>query len=156
MGIGADVIAALTGGGAAVARMEIARLASAAVTRLSSRGRVARELAKVADVAARSDADLAKEMDRLTSAEQTSAAAQLDEALVYDEDDPDERAATAALVSQAEQVRQLLVNHGLIAGTNSGVAVTTNTGQIITQSGSGTVHAPFHVGGDYHAGPAQS
>jgi hypothetical protein len=50
----------------------------------------------------------------------------------------------------------LLVNHGLIAGTNSGIAVTTNTGQIITQSGSGTVHAPFHVGGDYHADPAQS
>jgi hypothetical protein len=154
--IGADIIAALSGGGAAVARMEIARLVSSAVTRLSSRGRMARELARVADVAARSDADLAQEMDRLTPAEQTSAAAQLDEALVYDEDDPDERAATAALVSQAEQVRQLLVNHGLIAGTNSGVAVTTNTGQIISQSGSGTVHAPFHVGGDYHAGPAQS
>jgi hypothetical protein len=156
MDIGADVIAALTGGGGAVARMEIARLVTGAVTRLSSRGRVARELARVADVAARSDADLAKEMDRLTPAEQSSAAAQLDEALVYDEDDPDERAATEALAAQAREVRQLLVNHGLIAGTNSGIAVTTNTGQIISQTGSGTVHAPFHVGGDYHAGSAQS
>src|SRR3954468_5470060 len=132
--------------------MEVARLVGAAVTRLSSRGRAARELAKIADAAVRSDADLAAELDRLAPAGQASAATQLDEALIYEGDDPDERAATDALADQAQQVRQLLVNHGLIAGTNSGVAVTTNRGQIISQAGSGTVHAPFHVSGDYHAG----
>jgi hypothetical protein len=38
MGVAEDVIAALSGGGAAVARMEIARLVNAAVLRLAGRG----------------------------------------------------------------------------------------------------------------------
>ncbi len=156
MDIGTEVVDALTGGGAAVARMQIARLANAAVSRLSKRGRLAQELAQVADAAARSDSDLAKEMERLSSDERSVAAAQLNDALGYEGDDPDEMAATEALATQAGEVRQLLVNHGLITGTNTGVSVGTNTGQIISQTGSGTVHAPFHVSGSYHAGRDES
>jgi hypothetical protein len=154
--IGTEIITALTGGGVAVARMEIARLASSAVNRLSRRGRLAQELALVADTAVRSDSDLAGAMDRLSTDQRSTAAAQLNDALTYDGDDPDEQAATEALAAQAGEVRQLLVNHGLITGTNTGVSVGTNTGQIVSQSGSGTVHAPFHVGGDYHAGSDQA
>jgi hypothetical protein len=156
MNIGADVIAALTGGGAAVARMEIARLLQSGVLRLRNRGGLARELTLVAEAAARSDADLAKEMERLNPDERFKAAAQLNEALAYTGEDPEEQAATEALAAQAGEVHELLVSHGLITGTNTGVSVGTNAGQIISQSGAGTVHAPFHVRGDYHAGPAQS
>lgn len=67
VGVAEEVIAALSGGGAAVARMEIARLVNTAVLRLSGRGRAATELAKIADAAARSDTDLATAMDRLSA-----------------------------------------------------------------------------------------
>ena len=113
MGAAEDVIAALSGGGAGVARMEIARLVNAAVLRLSGRGRAAGELARVAEAAARSDTDLAEAMDRLSEGGRQAAAGQLAEALAYHGDDPAEQAATAALRQQAEQVRQLLINHGL-------------------------------------------
>src|SRR3954452_23688809 len=103
--------------------MEIARLLKSGVPRLRSRGGKYQELALIAEAAGRSNSELAAEMDRLAPDGQTSAATQLNEALVYDGDDPDERAATAALADQAQQVRQLLVNHGLLAGTNSGIAV---------------------------------
>ena len=162
MGVAEEVIAALSGGGAAVARMEIARLVNTAVLRLSGRGRAATELARVAEAAARSDSDLAEAMDRLTETDRRAAAGQLDEALNYDGDDPAEKAATAQLQTQAEQVRQLLINHGLtVTGGNPGIAVQHNTGQIIQNTGPGTVHAPYRVGGDYTAahepgpGPAE-
>ena len=154
MGVAEEVIAALSGGGAAVARMEIARLVNTAVLRLSGRGRAAAELARVAEAAARSDADLAEAMDRLTETDRQAAAGQLDEALAYDGDDPAEQAATAELRQQAEQVRQLLINHGLaVTGSNPGIAVQHNTGQTVQNTGHGTMHAPFQVGGNYHAGP---
>jgi hypothetical protein len=69
-----DAITALSGGGAGVARMEIARLVNTAVLRLSDRGLAAAELARVAEAAARSDADLAEAMDRLTETDRTIAA----------------------------------------------------------------------------------
>ena len=148
-----DVIAALSGGGAAVARMEIARLVNAAVLRLSGRGRVAAELARVAEAAARSDTDLAEAMDRLSEDDRQAAAGQLAQALRYDGDDPAEQAATTELREQAERVRQLLTNHGLaVTGGNPGVAVQHNTGQIVQNTGTSTVHAPFRVGGNYTAG----
>jgi hypothetical protein len=153
MGVAEDVIAALSGGGAAVARIEIARLVNTAVLRLSGRGRAAAELARVAEAAARSDTDLAQAMDRLSGGEREAAAGQLAEALTYDGDDPAEQAATVELRAQAEQVRQLLINHGLaVTGGNPGVAVQHNPGQIVQNTGSGTVHAPFRVGGNYTAG----
>jgi hypothetical protein len=153
VGVAEEVIAALSGGGEAVARMEIARLVNAAVLRLSGRGRAAAELARVAEAAARSDTDLAEAMDRLSAGDRQAAARQLDEALAYDGDDAAERAAAAELRQQSEQVHQLLVNHGLtVTGGNPGVAVQHNTGQIVQNTGEGTVHAPFHVGGSYTAG----
>jgi hypothetical protein len=157
VGVAEDVIAALSGGGAGVARMEIARLVNTAVLRLSGRNRAAAELAKVAEAAARSDTDLAEAMDQLTATDRTTAAGQLTEALTYDGTDPAEQTATAQLREQAEQVRQLLINHGLtVTGANPGIAVQHNTGQIIQNTGPGTVHAPFHVHGNYTAGTQPS
>ena len=147
MGVAEEVIAALSGGGAAVARMEIARLVNAAVLRLSGRGQAAAELARVAEAAARSDAGLAEAMDRLSETDRQAAAGQLAQTLAYDGDDPVEQAVTADLRAQAEQVRQLLINHGLtVTGGNPGVAVQTNTGQIAQNTGSGTMHAPVNPG----------
>jgi hypothetical protein len=58
------------------------------------------------------------------------------------------------LREQAEQVRQLLINHGFTeTGGNPGIAVQTNTGQIVQNTGSGVVHAPFRVDGNYTAAP---
>jgi hypothetical protein len=72
--------------------------------------------------------------------------------LTYDGTDPAEQSATAELREQAEQVRQLLINHGpTVTGGNIGIAVHHNTGQIIQNTGPGTVHAPFRVSGDYNA-----
>ena len=153
VGVAEEVIAALSGGGAAVARMEIARLVSAAVLRLSGRGRAGAELAKIAEAAARSDTALAEAMDRLSADERRAAAGQLAEALAYDGDNPAERAATAELRALAVQVHQLLINHGLsVTGANPGVAVQSNTGQIAQNTGLGTVHAPFQVAGSYYGG----
>jgi hypothetical protein len=115
--------------------------------------RATAELARVAEAAARSDTDLAEAMDRLSDTDWEAAAGQLAEALAYDGDDPIEQAATAELRGQAEQVHQLLINHGLtVTGGNPGVAVQTNTGQIVQNTGGGTVHVVHEVGGDYHAG----
>ena len=136
VGVAEDVIAAMSGGGVAMARMEIARLVNAAVARLSGRGRASAELAKVAEAATRSDTDLAQAMDRLSAGDREAAAGQLEEALAYSGDDPAEQAATAELRQQAEQVRQLLINHGLtVTGGNPGIAVQTNTGQIVQNTG---------------------
>ena len=154
VGVAEDVIAALSGGGAAVARMEIARLVNAAVLRLSGRGWAAAELARVAEAAARSDTDLAEAMDRLSAGDRQAAAGQLAEALAYDGDDPAEQAATAELRQQAEQVRQLLINHGLaVTDGNPGIAVQHNTGQLIQNTGTRDTHAPFQVAGSYYTGP---
>jgi hypothetical protein len=121
--------------------------------RLSGRGRTAAELARVAEAVARSDTDLAAAMDRLSAADRLAGAGQLDEALSYDGDDPAEQAATTELRQPAEQVRQLLISHGLtVAGGDPGVAVQTNTGQIVQNTGMGTVSAPFRVDGNYTAG----
>jgi hypothetical protein len=153
MGVADAVIAALSGGGVAVARMEAARLVNAAVSRLSARGQVGRELALIADAAARSDTDLAEQMQKMSESDREAAAGQLDEALSYTGDDPHEQAATQQLQQQAEQVHQLLVNRGLaVTGGNTGIAVQHNTGQIVQNTGPGTVHAPFEVGGNYTAG----
>jgi ribulose-5-phosphate 4-epimerase/fuculose-1-phosphate aldolase len=58
-----------------------------------------------------------------------AATGQLGETLSYDGNDRVEHAATAKLRQQAEQVRQLLINHGLtVAGGNPGIAVQHNTG----------------------------
>ena len=129
VGVAEEVIAALSRGDAAVARMEIARLVNTAVTRLSGRGRAADELAGWPRRPPRSDTDLAEAMDQLSETDRTAAAGQLDEALAYDGTDPAEQAATAELREQAERVHQLLINHGLaVTGGNSGIAVQHNTG----------------------------
>jgi hypothetical protein len=153
MAVAEDVLAALSGGGVAVVRVEVARLVNAAVLRLSSRGRAGRELALIASAAARSDSDLAEQMQQMSDQDREAAAGQLDEALTYTGEDPHEQAATQQLREQAERVHQLLVNHGLaITGGNTSIAVQHNTGQIVQNSGAGTVHAPFQVGGNYTAG----
>jgi hypothetical protein len=96
----------------------------------------------VAEAAARSDTDLAQAMDRLNQDERRAAARQLADALTYDGDDPAEQAATTELRQQAQQLHQLLTNHGLaVPGDNPGITVQHNTGQIVQNTGTGTVHA---------------
>ena len=147
-----EVIAALSGGGAAVAQMEIARLVNTAVLRLSGRGRAAAELARVADAAARSDTDLAEAMDRISQSARQAPPGSWPRRWPMTGRPGREQAATADLRAQAEQVRKLLINHGLTLTGNPSVAVQHNSGQIVQNTGPGTVHASFRVGGDYTAG----
>lgn len=72
--------------------------------------------------------------------------------MTYDGDDPAEQAATAELQAQAAQVRHLLVNHGLAVTGNPGIAVQQNIGQIVQNTGTGTMHVVRDVGGDYPTG----
>ncbi len=141
--VGALVVGALSAGAVGVARMEVARLVQGAMTRLARRGRVGQELALVADALARSDEELAAEMERVEPQQAQLAARQLDEALVYDGSDEAEQRATQALREQAEQLRPLLANALSAPG---------NRGQVVHASGQATVHAPFSVGRDYIAG----
>jgi hypothetical protein len=142
--LGDAIVGALIGGGAAAARTEAARLIHAAVLRLSGRGRVGRELARVADALARgSDEGVAAELDRLNEEQATLAGQQLDEALHYDGADERERQATDELQGLARQVAQQLNIAGPVIGRN--------TGTVWNVSG-GTVHAPGAVGRDYIAG----
>jgi len=124
MAVGEMIIGALAAGGTSVARMELARLIRSAVTRLSRRGRVARELALVADTAARSDDELAAALDRLPDQDRRIAAEQLDEALSYHGNDTDEARATEALDAEAKQLIQTLANYGVTIGDNYGTVST--------------------------------
>lgn len=144
MSVGEVVLGALSGGGALVARVEIARLVQGAVQRLSRRGQVGRELAIVADALGRSDDDVAKEMQRLSEEQRGAAAGQLDQALTYDGPDVTERDATRALGELGEQVRTAL----------SGVQTSGQVGHVIHATDHATVHAPGAVGRDYIAGNA--
>ena len=129
------VIAATAGGAVGVARAELARVLHLAVGRLERGGRASRELARIAEAAARTDADLAEEMELLASEdEQAEAAAQLRESLELTGDDDIDLAATLArLLGRLEEAS---------APPAPGIV------QHITNS-SGTVHAPAIVHGDY-------
>lgn len=150
MGVADEVIAALSGSGAAVARMEIARLLNAAVLHLSARNRPARELALVAAAAAHSDEQLAAEMDRIGPKGEANTVRQLNAALNYPDKDPEEQAATADLRSQAEKVRQAVVGYRTeISGGQVGQIVHNNAGQVIQNTGSGSIFAPFRPGAKF-------
>lgn len=148
MAVGEMIIGALAAGGTSVVRMELARLVRSAVTRLSRRGRVARELALVADTAARSDEEFAAALDRLPEQDREIAAGQLDEALSYQGHDVDEAAATKALDADARQLIESLVNHGVVIGDNSGTVVSAPGGQAGSTSGSGNSIVIGTVQGD--------
>jgi hypothetical protein len=148
-----DLIMGLSAGGIAVARMEFARLGQAAIAQLNKHGRAAKELARITDAALRSDEDLATELDQLTDEERQAAGSQLHAALTAQAGSgAEDQSATAALTARAVQLRQLLVNHGIIAPSSGGVVIIHNGGQVISNTGDGPLHAPFRVGGDYHAG----
>ncbi len=141
--VGALVLGALSAGAVGVARMEIARLVQGAMTRLARRGWLGQELALVADALARSDEELAEEMERLEPEQRQAAAEQLDDALNYDGPDEAEQRATQALREQAEQLRPALT---------ATVSASGNRGQVVYAAEQATVHAPFSVGRDYIAG----
>ncbi len=109
------------------------------MTRLARRGRLGQELALVADALARSDEELAEEMQRLEPEQRQAAAEQLDDALDYDGPDEAEQRATQALRQHAEQLRPTL------AAT---VSAPGNRVQVVHAAG----HSPFSVGRDYIAG----
>ena len=148
MAVGEMIVGAVAAGGTSVVRMELARLVRSAVTRLSRRGRVARELALVADTAARSDDDFAAALDRLPEQDREIAAGQLDEALSYLGNDTDEAAATKALDEDAKQLIQMLTNHGVVIANNSGMVVNAPGGQVGSTSGPGNSVVIGTVQGD--------
>lgn len=148
MAVGEVIVGTLAAGGTAAARMELARLVRSGVTRLSRRGRVARELALIADTAARSDEEFASALDRVGDQDKKIAAGQLNEALSYSGGDVEEAAATKALDAEAQQLIQSLVNHGVIVGDNSGVLNNAPRGQIGSTSGPGNSTVIGTVQGD--------
>lgn len=148
MAVGEMIVGALAAGGTSVVRMELARLVRAAVTRLSRRGRVARELALVADVAARSDEEFAAALDRLPAQDREIAAGQLDDALSYEGQDTDEAKATKALDEDAKKLVQTLVGNGMIIGENRGTAINAPGGQVGSTTGSGHSFVIGTVQGD--------
>lgn len=128
MDLAEAVIGGIAGGGAAAARFEVARLLRGAVTALTNRGSVAKELSLVLDAVARSDTDLAAEYNRLPEEVHAAAQVQLREVLA---DSGHEELSTDA--RRIVETMQAAVNRG----------------QIISHSGPGDIHAPFHVHRDY-------
>jgi hypothetical protein len=128
--VGVDLTDAVMGGvasgGVAVARMELARLLRGAVSALRSRGSAGDELGLVLDAVARSDDELAAEYSKLPEAVRSKAAAQLRQVL----DDPQYH----EIAADARRA----VDHSPFSSR-----------QVILHGGSGDIHAPLHVGGDY-------
>ena len=69
------------------------------------------------------DEDVAKELEALSAAGRSGAAAQVDEALTDTDDDPAGAAVTGELVEQAELIRDKLVKAGVLIQSNTGTVV---------------------------------
>lgn len=135
--IGQDILDALSRGGVAALRSELAQFLNAAIVRLSRRGKAAQQLALIAEAAARSDEGLAGVMDSLNHQDRVVVARELADALTLPSGAPEDVAATEYLLDRARAVHAQLSLFGLIGG---GVAAVVDRGAIaISHSGQGDV-----------------
>jgi hypothetical protein len=138
--IGQDILDALTRGGVSALRAELAQLLNAAIVRLSRRGTAAKQLALVAEAAARSDESLAVAMDNLSHQDRIDATRELIDALTPLTDAPEDAAATEYLLERARAVHAELSLRGLIGDNeNSAVAMADRGSIAISHSGQGNV-----------------